>query len=88
MGIRMVMETGGVKSPWIGVFIAVAAMAIVSVFAVVREWGSDSWVLAAAVCAVLGIFSAIAQFRSNRQLDTAARQARIGNGSDVEDFSR
>jgi hypothetical protein len=85
----MVMGTGAVKSPWIGVLIAVAAMAIVSVFAVVQEWDFGSWVWAAAVCAGTGIFSSITQVRRNRQLDSAARQAQeIDNGPDAEKSSR
>lgn len=85
----MVMGTGAMKSPWIGVLIAVAALAVVSVFAVVREWDFGSWVWAAAVCAGTGIFSSITQARRNRKLDSAARQAQeIGTGSVVEKSSR
>jgi membrane associated rhomboid family serine protease len=74
--------TGSVKSLWSGVLIAVTAMAIVSVVAVVQDWDLDSWIWAAAVCAVAGAVFAGTRVSRNRRLDSAARQVREA-GSDT-----
>lgn len=69
------------KSPWSGALVALAAIAVVSVVALVRDWGWDSWIWAAAVCAGGGIASAVTQTRRNRRLDRAGRQARRLDGA-------
>jgi hypothetical protein len=81
----MVEGTGVVKSPWNGALIAAGAMAIISVFAVAKQWDLNSWLWAAAVCAVGGAVSSLAQARRNRRLDAATRQARkTGHQADAD----
>ncbi|MFF0376131.1 hypothetical protein [Actinoplanes missouriensis] len=85
----MAEGTGAVKSPWSGALLAVAAMAVVSVVALVQKWDAASWLWAAAVCAGGGLIVFLTQARRNRQLDAAARQARqTGNGPDIEQSTR
>ncbi len=64
------------NAPVNGALVAVTTMVVVSPFAVARDWGADSWALAAGVCAVAGVTSAIVQAGRNRRLDASARQAR------------
>ena len=72
----MAMSTGLAKSPWNGALIAAGAIAIVSAFALVRDWGFSSWAQAVAICVVVGVVSSVTQAGRNRRIDRTVEQAR------------
>jgi len=72
----MAMSAGAANSLWSGASIAMGSIAVVSVFAVVRDWGLDSWIWAVAVCVFGGIMSSVTQAGRNRRIDLAVKQAR------------
>ncbi|WP_250001084.1 hypothetical protein [Actinoplanes sp. M2I2] len=73
----MAVNIGGAKSPWMGALVAAGSIAGVSVFAVARDWGWESWLWAAGVCVVGGAFSSLAQAERNWRIDRSVAQARV-----------
>jgi hypothetical protein len=70
------MSTGVANSPWNGALIAMGSIAGVTPFAVVRDWGFESWIWAVAVCVSGGIMSSLTQIVRNRRIDRMVERAR------------
>jgi hypothetical protein len=70
------MNTVTAKPLWYGALITAAGIAVVSVIALVKDWGSGAWTWAVFLSIVTGISAAFAQALRNRRVDRAAEQAR------------